>query len=228
MFKGSKLSRFRLLKIAKCFCLDLNASKTALLLRLNRKTVNRYFNIFRQLIYNHQRAEKEKFGGVVEADECYFGPTRIRGRLTGKGQLKKGRATHKQPVFGIYERQGRVYTEIVPNCSSRTLLPIIRGKVDPRSVLHTDEWKAYDGLVSMGYDKHVRINKSKAFASNGVHINGIEAFWSFTKRRLSKFNGVKKNFALHLKECEWRYRKSPDQMLKELRQIIAKNHNLLV
>ena len=37
------------------------------------------------------------------------------------------------------------------------------------------------------------------------HINGIEAFWSFTKRRLTKFNGVKKHFALHLKECEWRY-----------------------
>ena len=32
----------------------------------------------------------------------------------------------------------------------------------------------------------------------GIHINGIENFWSFTKRRLAKFNGVKKHFDLHL------------------------------
>jgi len=54
----------------------------------------------------------------------------------------------------------------------------------------------------------VRINKAKTFASGRVHINGIEAFWSFTKRRLAKFNGVKKLFPLPLKECEWRYHQS--------------------
>jgi transposase-like protein len=223
MLKGSKLSRYRLLKVIECFCLDLEATKTALLLGLNRNTVNRYFILFRRLITDHQEAEKQQFVGVVEADESYFGPNRIRGRLKGQGQLKKGRATHKQPVFGIYERRGRVYTEIVPNCSSQTLIPIIRGKVSPASVLHTDEWKAYDGLVSLGYDKHKRIKKSKAFSSHGVHINGIEAFWSFTKRRLSKFNGVKKNFHLHLKECEWRYNKSHIQLVQELKRLLSLN-----
>ena len=56
----------------------------------------------------------------------------------------------------------------------------------------------------------------------GIHINGIEAFRSFTKRRLTKFNGVKKNFHLHLKECEWRWRKTPERMEKELIQILKK------
>jgi transposase-like protein len=37
----------------------------------------------------------------------------------------------------------------------------------------------------------VRINKQKSFTKGRAHINGIEAFWSFTKRRLAKFNGVK-------------------------------------
>lgn len=81
----------------------------------------------------------------------------------------------------------------------------------------------YDGLLDVGYDKNFRINKSQHFASRGVHINGIEAFWSFTKRRLTKFNGVKKNFDLHLKECEWRYSKTTDQLVKELRKLISKN-----
>ncbi len=57
-------------------------------------------------------------------------------------------------------------------------------------------------MVDVGYDKHLRVNKSKHFSNGqGVHINGIESFWSFTKRRLAKFNGVKKYFDLHLKEA---------------------------
>jgi transposase-like protein len=53
---------------------------------------------------------------------------------------------------------------------------------------------------------------------NGVktHINGMESFWSFTKRRLSKFNGTKKNFELHLKECEWRWNKPVKVLVDDL------------
>lgn len=220
MLKHSKISRYQLAKIIECFCIDIEASKTAQLLRLNRNTINRYFNIFRNLIFAHQHSEKDKFIGVIEVDESYFGPSRLRGR---PGPRKRGRATLKQPVFGIYERHGRVYTEVVPNCSAKTLQGIIRGRVNPESVINTDGWRGYDGLVDVGYDKHFRINKSQHFASHGVHINGIEAFWSFTKRRLTKFNGVKKNFDLHLKECEWRYSKTTDQLVKELRKLISKN-----
>jgi transposase len=205
LIKWSKLSRHRLLKLIECFCLDIEASKAAVLLRLNRNTVNRHYTLFRRMISAHQLAQLRRFVGVVEADESYFGPSRLRGR---PGARRRGRGTFKQPVFGIYERRGRVYTEIVPNCSARALHPILRGKVDPASVVLTDDWRGYDGLVDVGYDKHVRINKAKSFASGRVHINGIEAFWSFTKRRLAKFNGVKKLFPLHLKECEWRYNQS--------------------
>jgi len=41
MFKNSKLSRYRVEKIIECFCLDIEATKTAQLLRHNRKTINR-------------------------------------------------------------------------------------------------------------------------------------------------------------------------------------------
>jgi transposase-like protein len=226
MFRNSKLSRYRAGKIAECFCIDIEASKTAQLLKLNRKTVNRYFTAFRRLIHAHQLAEKALFVGVVEADESYFGPNRVRGK---PGPRKKGRGTSKQPVFGIYERNGRVYTEIVPNTSAKVLRPIIKGKVSVESILHTDAWRGYTGLVHMGYDRHIRINKrSEGFAWHKVHINGIEAFWSFTKRRLAKFNGVKTHFDLHLKECEWRYNKPTTQLLQELHGMIRSNKNLMV
>ena len=158
------------------FVSNLTATQTAGLLKLNRKTVN----VQRM---NQRRA----FQGVVEVDECYFGANRVRGRALPR---LRGRGTLKQPVFDIFERQEEVYTEIINDCSAHTLRAIIRGRIDQESVVCSDGWPGYDGLVDVGYDKHVRINKQKSFTNGRAHINGIEAFWSFTKRRLAKFNGV--------------------------------------
>ena len=97
-------------------------------------------------------------------------------------------------------------------------MPVIRGCALEGSVIHTDGWKAYDGLILNGYD-HYRVHHSEnEFARGKCHVNGIESFWSFAKRRLSKFNGIASHkFNLYLKECEFRfnYRKSNlyDKML---------------
>ena len=208
-------------KIIECFCLDIIASKTAQLLELNRNTINHHYKIFRLAIYAHQHQEFKKMFGEVELDESYFGARRKRG-FTGK--LKRGRGTRKQPVFGILKRNGRVYTEIIPNCKKVVLQAIIKGKIDYSTAIYSDGWRGYDGLVDIGYDKHFRVNHgdSEFSKGQGIHINGIENFWSFSKRRLAKFNGVKKNFDLHLKECEWRYGKEYDILKIELEKIIKK------
>ena len=85
-------------------------------------------------------------------------------------------------------------------------MPIIQGKILEGSTINTDGWKAYAGLVLNGYN-HYRIFHSKdEFARGKCHVNGIESFWSFAKRRLAKFNGLTdRKFILHLKECEWRF-----------------------
>jgi len=85
-------------------------------------------------------------------------------------------------------------------------MPVIRGKILEESTIYTDGWKSYDGLVLNGY-KHYRIHHNKnEFAREKNHINGIESFWSYTKRRLLKFNGIRKNkFLLHLKESQFRW-----------------------
>ena len=79
MFENSKLSRYKAGKIIECCCIDIDATKTALLLKLNRKTVNRYFLAFRRLMYLHQVSQKEKIVGVVEVDESFFGPLGFAG-----------------------------------------------------------------------------------------------------------------------------------------------------
>jgi len=154
-----------------------------------------------------------------------FGANRVRGcalpRLRGRGQANN-------PSLALFDRDGEVYTEIVSDCSQSTLRAIIRGRIDPQRVVCSDGWPGYDGLVGVGYDKHVRINKKNIFAKGRAHINQIEAFWSFTKRRLAKFNGVKANFLLHLKECEWRYDKASSLLTQNLLTLIKNPRKVLV
>jgi transposase len=220
--KKNGLSAYRQRKIMWAFAVDLTATQTALLLSLDRKTINRYYGLFRAAIHAHQSRQIAALVGVIECDESYFGPERPRGVL---GPRKRGRGTKKQPVFGIFERGGRVFTEIVPDVKAKTLQDVIRGKISLESVVMTDGWKAYDGLVDVGYDKHLRIKKYRKegspFTDGQVHVNGIESFWSYTKRRLARFNGVKANFELHLKECEWRWGKDPETILAELRKLLV-------
>ena len=217
MNKKNGLSKYRQKKLIEVFCADLTATQAAKVLRLNRNTVNRYYRIFRERILAHQLALKHQFSGTVEVDESYFGATRRRG---DPGAKRCGRGSDKQPVFGVIERGGRVFTEVVPDCKKKTLQRIIRGKVAFDATIMSDGWAGYDGLVDFGYDAHFRILKSQRehshFVDGKVHINGIESFWSFTKRRLAKFNGTRKNFELHLKECEWRWRKNYDKLVDEL------------
>ena len=65
MFENSRLSRYKVGKIIECFCIDIDTTRTALLLKLNRKTVNRHFLAFRRLIYLHQVSQKEQILGVL-------------------------------------------------------------------------------------------------------------------------------------------------------------------
>ena len=95
-----------------------------------------------------------------------FGGKRKRGF---HGKLKRGRGTQKKPVFRIFKRNGEVYTELIPDCKAKTLIPIIQGKVDVSCIVNADGWKSYDGLVDVGYDKVFRVNHSaNQFAFKGT------------------------------------------------------------
>ena len=200
--KWARLDNKTSRKIIEYFSLDFTASETSKLLWLNIKTIDDWYRYIREIIYEECRKRKcEKlWGWVYELDESYFWPTRIK--------WKRGRwAGWKTIVFWILKRDGKVYTEIIPDAKAKSILPIIRGKIDEGSIINTDGWKAYDGLVDLWYEKHYRVHHwENEFARWKQHINGIESFWSFTKRRLRKFNGIKKEFfPLYLKESEFRY-----------------------
>ena len=197
--KYRRLSRYKIKKIIKCFSEDITATSASKILGINRNTINAYYNEFRKNILEYSLKEQSKELGEFELDESYFGAKRVRGKR-GRG------AAGKTPVFGLLKRDGKVFVTIVPSCSRKELLPIIQGKILEGSTIHTDGWKAYDGLILNGYD-HYRVHHHKnEFTRGKSHVNGIESFWSYAKRRMAKFNGFNEGtFLLHLKESECRF-----------------------
>ena len=161
-------------------------------------------------------AETNKESGVFEVDESYFGAKRVRGKR-GRG------AAGKTPVFGLLKRNGKVFVTVVRDCTKESLMPIIQGKVLEGSTVHSDGWKAYDGLILNGYDHYRVFHSANEFARGKNHVNGIESFWSFAKRRLAKFNGLHSDsFILHLKESEFRFNHRSDNLFEIILALFKK------
>jgi transposase len=215
--RKSRLSGYKQDHLIEHFVAGTTARMAASLCGVNRKTSAFYFHRLREIIAFELAAKSEAmFGGEIEVDESYFG---------GRRKGKRGRgAAGKIPVFGLLKRGGKVYTKIIPDASSATLMPIIERKVVPDSIVYSDGWKGYNVLDVSDFH-HFRINHSELFADNQTHINGIENFWNQAKRHMRKFNGVPKaHFGLFLKECEWRFNNSdPSTQLAQLRQWVRKH-----
>jgi transposase-like protein len=212
-FVRARISRAKFRQLLKLFALDLTATQIAAVTSLNRNTVNRYVRLIRQAVAAHCERESP-FSGEVELDESYFGARRVRGKR-GRG------ARGKTIVFGIYKRNGRVFTEIVPNCTKAQLQAIIRGRVELSATIHTDGFRSYDGIVHMGYQKHYRVHHHRdEFVRGNSHINGIEGFWGIAKTRLVKFKGMSRStFYLHLKECEFRFNHRDEDLYQLLLKV---------
>jgi transposase len=193
--RKSRLSKEIQAKLIEHFVAGTTARCSAELVGVNRKTAAYYYHRLREIIY--QAIDDEGvFSGEVEVDESYFGGHR-------KGKRGRG-AAGKVPVFGILKRRGKVYTKVISDTQSNTLMGIIQNKVVPDSIVYTDGYKSYN-VLDVSEFKHYRINHSQLFADKHNHINGIENFWNQAKRHMRKFNGVPRaHFPLFLKECEWR------------------------
>jgi transposase len=216
--KRSRISEAKIRQVIKLFALDIEATKIAELTGISRKTINKILRQIRERIADYCQQQSPFDAGEVEIDESYFGARRVRG-IRGRG------ARGKHIVFGLIKRGGKVYTQVVKNCSRNTLMPIIEQKVNKDSTVYTDGFRTYDGLVNFGYKKHYRVKHgSNEFAVGHNHINGIENFWGVAKTRLSKFRGISKStFYLHLKECEFRFNHRKDDLYKLLLKIVRNN-----
>jgi transposase-like protein len=216
-YKRSRIAEALFRRLIRAFALDFTASDAARITGLSVRSVNSIYLKLRRRVARDCEAQNP-FRGEVEIDESYFGPRRVRGKR-GRG------ASGKTIVFGIFKRNGCVYTEIVPDCRKKTLQKAIRGRVSLDTVVHSDGWRGYDGLVDVGYAKHLRVRHERnQFANGRSHINGIESFWAYAKLRLTKFKGVPRHtFYLHLKETEFRFNHRRDNLYLRVLKLLRKN-----
>jgi transposase len=127
-------------------------------------TAARFFMRLRHLIAS--KLPSYELGGEIEADESYFGGVR-------KGRRGRG-AAEKIAVFGLLKRRGKVFTAIIPNAKTETLLPIIQEKVTPDSIVYTDTFRSYNALDVSDF-RHLRINHSNPHSSDDISIFATSA-----------------------------------------------------
>ena len=160
---------------------------------------------------------KPKLGNLrlsrAEVDETYLGGQKknkrksvlLKEKLTGR-ESKRGFGTKKQPVFGILARSGKVFARLVGDVEARDLVPIIEKKVKRGSRICLDTWRAYTGLATRGYLHRTVKHQKKEYALGKNHINGLEGFFGYLKRKLATKGGVRRKYlSLFLSEYVWRY-----------------------
>ena len=151
----------------------------------------------------------EVFEGTVEVDETYIGGQWKNKRLSVKRNLskaKRGRGTKKQAVFGILCRNGKVWADLIDGVEAKQLQPRILQQVKKGSTVFSDTWKGYTGIAAKGYVHRLVKHSRNNYVTNGNHINGLEGFWGYLKRKLAAKGGIRQSrLNLYLGEYVWRY-----------------------
>ena len=107
-----------------------------------------------------------------------------------------------------------MWAQVVPDVEARTLLPLISRRVKAGSVVCSDTWKSYTGVAANGYvHRLVKHYRGQYSDGKGNHINGLEGFWGYLKRRLAAKGGIRKErLPLYLAEYVWRYNHRNDSI----------------
>jgi len=214
------LSRKEWINILKWFFHGLSAKAISHETEINR------WRIHRALIKVRTAMAKdvpEIFSGTIEVDETYIGGQwKNKRKKYKKIKAKRGRGTLKTPVFGILCRGGKVWAEIVPDVEANTLIPLITKRVKCGSTICSDTWKSYTGIATRGYVHRLVDHAKGEYADKqGNHINGLEGFWGYLKRKLASKGGIRKErLPLYLAEYIWRYNHRKIKIEKQIDKLL--------
>lgn len=196
------------------FTLCHSANKTAKLIGKDAKVCWMGYQTIRRALIQASYRGRKKITGIVELDESFYGGTfknlrkKVRQELRKLGLNKRGGGAkfRKQPVFGVFKRNGEVYLEPILEATAKVLSPIITKKVKIGSHVFSDTGTWYSGLVGLGYVHRTIDHGKQEYVDGDIHINGLEGFWGLSKTNMHTYKGIKKkNWLLYLKEMEFRY-----------------------
>ena len=92
--------------------------------------------------------------------------------------------TSQSPALG--------YMQIVDRRDAATLLPIINDHVAPGTIVHSDEWAAYNRISSLpNVGSHSTVNHSVTFVdpATGTHTQHVESYWNHCKTKIKRMKG---------------------------------------
>lgn len=209
----SRLSNSKFRSLVRFFSLDIEAKKTAALIRLNRNTVNRYYQLLRRCIALYclkdcSPSEQSSAAEVKNSDACLMKETIVNGG---------------SKYFGIWLINGKICTEIL----SEEYEPVARFLIGrpnglDESAVDWKYWGRYVGIVDLRAGRHFRVGANAASLRHSNRaFKTSELFWGYAKTRLLKFNGLRKStLPLHLKECEFRFNHRGEDLYDLLLNII--------
>jgi transposase-like protein len=123
-------------------------------------------------------------GSEVEVDETFVGgAARFMHADKRKRRITETGTKDKIAVQGILERGGEVRASVVGNRKKHLLQSNIRTHVKAGSAIYTDALMSYQGLKHQGFEHQV-VDHAECYVDGRVHTNGLENFWSLTKRQL--------------------------------------------
>jgi transposase-like protein len=219
-----RLSRHQWRALLRCHVQGFSAQAISRELALPKTRVLRALTVLRQAM---TREVPPILRGTVEVDETYVGGT-WKNRRYGLRDTPRGRGTLKTPVFGILCRGGQVWAQVVPDITRETLQGLIRRRVQCGSTVWSDTLASYTGIATKGYVHRLVRHEPGRYASHGRHINGLEGFWGYLKRRLAAKGGIRRErLPLYLAEYVWRYnhrRLSVEQQIHQLTILLIQSH----
>ena len=207
--RRAKISEYKFRKMVKYFAEDLSATQISLLTAINRNTVNRYLNEIRGRIVEFC----EQYAPFVEERDVDVSSATVAAPVP---VAKEGLSVKISTNLDLLKRRGKVYAEILANCTTAKLRSMLQGKAQTAVMVHAVEVKPDVGLIAVGYDN------LPGNATKPSYVANLDNFWQFTKERMDKFQGVAKHkFYLHLKESEFRFNFRNDNLYTVMLKLIS-------
>ena len=163
-----------------------------------------------------QKLGGEGTGGIVEADETYYGKVAEPSEFTTKGdkfrRSKHGKGpSNKMAVVALIERGGKARVFHVATANQASVEKIVRENVAKEARLHTDESRLYPrvGAEFAAHDrvKHYRGEYVRYEDGMAIHTNSAEGFFGLFKKSMAAVyqHCDEKYLQRYLSEYEFRY-----------------------
>lgn len=156
--------------------------------------------------------------------ETKLGEYLKRRKLTG---IPKEDYQGKIPVFGIMEKNGWVFIDLMQNINAESVFHFNHNfhlkLVKNGNIIHTDRYQNYDALILCG-NESLPIHYIRKYSDTTAFIEkSSEGFWSFSHERLKRYKGIStQRFPLYLKELEFRYNYRDKDIFNILTEYLCK------